>query len=254
MTRDEMLDKVEKLLALSTSENEHEAASAAAHAAAIMERHAIEMADLGPLGDGVGEALEESTFDPMGKRLVQWRARLALVVAEANGCSVYSRRLADGLRNTQIVGSKQDVGKARLLFDFCVAEIARLTLQNATGRGRAFANAYRHGCVEAIGAAIKAESARIRADATARGSSCALVVADRAQAANEFIRDRHPMGRASRAHVSSRRGLAEGKRDGERIYRGRHRVDGSTEGESFSRRLGSEAPDSGAHEPVRSGD
>lgn len=218
MTRTEMLEKVRKLLALAGSDNEHEAAAAAARAASIMERYEIEAADLGNLDDEP-EEIEETTFDDHGGRLTRWRAVLASILAQASGCAVYT---VGG--RIQIVGKPSDVERAGILFRYCREEIERLAIRHARGQGRAYANAYRHGCVSAIGTSIRQEAAKTQRAAQEAGNTSALVLVDRQKAANTHMHQVHGSMRASRSQVSSAAGLRAGRADGAAIYGGRSRV------------------------------
>ena len=120
---EKVLDKIKKLLALSdNNDSVEEAASAAAMAAALMEKHSIAQAEL----DGGGEEdVVESTFGIPGshrsgelKQKSTWQGELASAVAPAFGCAVVWRtRRWGGGRTTQRLFSLLDW--SILLARFC---------------------------------------------------------------------------------------------------------------------------------------
>ncbi len=77
-----LVEKVRKLLALSESPNEHEAALAAEKAQDLMLRHGIEMAQIaisqGASMIGIDDARMEGRIDP-------WRRHLAISIDESMG-------------------------------------------------------------------------------------------------------------------------------------------------------------------------
>lgn len=210
---DSIAEKIRKLLALAEgAANEHESASAAAMAARLMERHAISEAHLKRSDDSA--APETVTFynaGPRARKRARWRGRLALAVAGAHGAYVFWRG-----PHLMGVGRRVDVDAARVVFDYCAAEIERLTATRARGRGRSFANGFRHGCVTAVLSAIERERAALRAEMAAEGvSETALVVVDtRAQRAREAT---GKLGKL-RSYGVETRGYVAGRSAGEGIY------------------------------------
>lgn len=79
-----LIEKVQKLLALAESSNEHEATLAAEKAQELMLRYGIELAHIAALADkevGIGS-------NRIGCRIDPWRRALARAVAVANGCDM----------------------------------------------------------------------------------------------------------------------------------------------------------------------
>lgn len=223
MTHDEALKRVRKLLALAQSDNEYEAALALGRANALMERHRIEAAAL----DDSPEADEpvEVWDDPLDEKArATWKWRLAHNLAKANGCALYVNKGA-----IIITGRASNVKTVRYLYRYCIRSIDSLARVKGKGNGRTWMNNYRIGCVEAIGAAIKAERDAERAklrEATA-GDSMALVRIDNAiarvdsevKSADHFMRSKIRLvsGRGSSfRHDGS--GRAAGRSDGAGIY------------------------------------
>jgi len=193
MTREEAIDKAQKLMALGESSNEHEAASAIAMATALLERYEIEMSDLGV---DEGEEIEEASFRMhTGTSKIYWKRNLAQVLAHSHGASVFFR----GSR-VILVGKPTDMAPVEKLYWDCMKEVERLARKKCPGKGKSFAHSFRLGVVSAIEQAIARESAslrrKIRAERAAAGkeiSEVALMVVDNRRAEAQAFRNKaHP--------------------------------------------------------------
>lgn len=185
MNIDQAIDRARKLFALATSNNPHEAAQAAARAQEILDRYEITQAMLDADND-VDDEEEIENFAEKGapldtaKALASWKKRLAMGIAEANQCLVYSGR-ARGKRAIQIIGRPSDVQKVRYMYDYLVRETDQLTKHHARGCGHTWANNFRHGVVDTLRSVLEATRAKVAADMRAAADgSLALVRVDNA--------------------------------------------------------------------------
>ena len=171
-----VMAKISKLLALAKSANVNEAANAAAAAQRLMDEHRRAAADLAASTPTAAGGIGESSFDGrLDGKLVAWRCHLATVIANHNGAIILLRR---GL--LVIVGTPDDVGISRYLFDYLTREIDRLTASHARRKGRAYANSFRIGCVHTIKLRLDTERAKaVRASAT---TALVIAGADKARA------------------------------------------------------------------------
>jgi hypothetical protein len=228
MNEQQAVDKIRKLLSLAQSENEHEAASAAAMAQALMDTHRIEVAMLDESSEPDEEI--ETWDDPLQETSATWARTLGHQIARANGCSTYRTG------SSQIIcGRASKVATARYIFAYCKREIEKLAARKS-GNGRTWLNNYRHGCVAAINDAIAKEKYTAReqmrakaADACTLTDSSALVVVNsaivkvdrEASEVSQWAKRTHNLragsGSAARHHSGAR---ASGRRDGASIYRG----------------------------------
>ena len=215
----EILDRIQKLLTLGESDNEHESALAIARAQALMERHRITMADV--VGAEAGEKVAE--FEVMVglggsktgrlKRRVGWHGFLAGTIARANGCFMVWAG-----PKIFIAGCESDVKAAMAMRSFCQAEIDRLTAKFAAGQGRAWGVAFRNGCVDAIGAAIREEQAALREELRGTVTETALVIVNtRATEARGYF---GKLGTSNLSSGSDYSGRAAGRAAGTNIYSG----------------------------------
>lgn len=124
MTKERIIDKIEKLLRLATSPNEHEAAAASARAQKLMEKHQIDVLELG------GED-EENTLQAMddfieGKQRYEgWYTNFFNSLAMAYDLDPYfsKRRRYTGLR---VIGLKSDILLFKQVFAYLIETITRL--------------------------------------------------------------------------------------------------------------------------------
>lgn len=170
-------EKIRKLLKLAENNpSQEEAAAAAAAAVRLMEKHAIEEAEI--LGRGPEEVTTRTFSDSM-KNVTPWRGELASVVASAFGCAAIWRRYgkgADRLVELMIAGREKDIDAAIIARDYCQAEVEFLARRARISRaeGRSF----RFGVVQAIREAIELERAMLRQKMRGEVSESSLMVVD----------------------------------------------------------------------------
>jgi hypothetical protein len=180
------MDKVERLLRLADSDNAHEAAAALGQANRLMAEHGIEQSMLGADKAEAAEAvINDYTPLDTSRRYVAWKGQLAMTLGKHNACRVWK---SGG--DLHLVGRPSDVSGVRYLYAYASREIDRLARAHAQGRGRVYANNYRLGCVEGIGAALRAADKAMREHlyqgaheaSQAAGNASALVRLDNALA------------------------------------------------------------------------
>ena len=121
------LDKIKKLLALSKSNNEHEAATALAQAIRLAAEAGIDIDTIDP----EAEPLEER--DRSGgaqSRIEQWRGQLWLRIARIFGCAVYYRARYNNQLNLEycirLIGRASDIAVADYVATHLQNELMRL--------------------------------------------------------------------------------------------------------------------------------
>ena len=128
--RDKILDRVKKLLALSTSSNVNEAANAAAAAQRLMLEHKLTEIDVSDIQDDEGmnatwtARIFELSLGASGFSS-RWKFVLVTAVARAFFCEAVGLRVGQR-RKVRIVGRKEDVEIAARVFRYLHAEINRL--------------------------------------------------------------------------------------------------------------------------------
>lgn len=123
------LDKIKKLLALSKSDNEQEAANALAMA---MQYASEEGVDLGTLDLNDEDILtQDYSCEPQSKKLERWKTYLWIRVSRIFGCAIYGNSFFDrdfNLRHRiKIAGRKSDIEIADYVGSYLQRELLRLS-------------------------------------------------------------------------------------------------------------------------------
>jgi hypothetical protein len=120
MTRERIIERVRKLLALSNSSNEHEAALAAAHAQRLLAEHNLAMSELEMQEEGAGEA------ELLVARTVpKWLSSLFATVAGAFDCFPIVTTTPSNSR-LRFIGVGEDSAVAACTLEYLIKELRRL--------------------------------------------------------------------------------------------------------------------------------
>jgi hypothetical protein len=210
-----LLARVQKLLALATSNNVHEAAAAAARAQALIEAHQLEgllaqdARDVVDIGDGRDAPLE------VGRRLRRWKVVLATVLGEHNGCVAWTEDRGDDTALC-LAGRVADREVTAALYAWLVVRIEWLSATHGAGRDRRWHEAFRVGAAEAIAARLAESPTDAHAnDNDTDDASTALVKADRQRrrdAVDRYVAEHLRLGRGRGFAVD-----AHGYRRGQKV-------------------------------------
>ena len=123
--RDKLIDKIRKLLALSTSANEHEAALAAEKAQALLAEYNLSMTDIVTDEEGKDEGFiidgEMVDDDPY-----PWKRQLCQAVSKLYFCKYFFVRIRGvGIRNS-IVGAPHNIAVAKMMYQYLADTTERL--------------------------------------------------------------------------------------------------------------------------------
>ncbi len=231
MTRDRLIDRIAKLLALANNNNSvEEAALAASRAQALMLEHEIDQATV-ELSDEPPE-LEDVVMDSikLGKTRVSWKADLWYGIAEGNGCQGVTGPGGRGrLAKLYAFGRQSNVETCRYMYQWLVKEVDRLAKQALAerdcpdmGANRRYANSFRAGAAQVIARRLEDARAATFRQAEAQGKGCALVLVKNDMAvvkreAKDLQRKAWggvATGSYSRGAVSSGAGYRDGKQAG----------------------------------------
>jgi hypothetical protein len=186
-TREEVIQKIQKLLRLAQSDNIHEAALAAAHAQRLMEEHRIEQASLDYEPDRESEeevedfSMKGAPLDAADHSVSAWRGRLGVIVADSQQCKVYYINVG-GRKEFHIIGRPTDVEAVRYLYAYLKREIERLCQRDGKGCGMVWRNQFRMGAVDTVTTMLReATDAERTKVVEAVGEERALVVLDRVE-------------------------------------------------------------------------
>lgn len=161
LSYEDALEKVKKLLKLSTSNNPNESATAAAMAQQIMDKYNISQLAINEANPSIEVKTDivdtGANGEPVdsGGRLTQWRIFLITSLATANGCVSYINRRYRDKTSIFLIGERNSVQTINYLYKYFSSEIDRLANQNCSGTGRIYSNNYRIGAVTAINDRLK---------------------------------------------------------------------------------------------------
>lgn len=188
MTEVNVLDKVRKLLRLSTSSNANEAALAAAKAQELIDRYqlanamlSLDAPNMAPIDEPIEDFGRKGAPLDNRKRLDRWAVQLASEITHANACKSYSEGAV-----IQIIGRPSDVDTVRYLYGYLAREVELLTASHGKGCGRTWCNNFRLGAVETIARKVyeqrKETIRQFRAEFTSPSNepSTALILANQA--------------------------------------------------------------------------
>jgi hypothetical protein len=178
-----LVEKVRKLLALSESPNEHEAALAAEKAQDLMLRHGIDMAQIaisqGAGTIGVDDARVEGRIDP-------WRRQLAASIAKSMGGRVVFTRyyaIPSVMSFFGPAGGAQSIAalyrhlEARLV---TISAIATANRRERSVHGRTYRTSFLLGAVDRLDWWLSRHRAQVTTDASSRALVIIASALDRA--------------------------------------------------------------------------
>lgn len=219
-----VIDRVKKLLALTTSSNANEAAAAAAVANKLIDQYRLAASELETSSEDHEEVFEDSAPLYESGRITQWKSSLACHLAKHYGCAIYN---AKGFRQNlfKLVGRKSDIEIIRYMFSWLSIEIDRLSDQASKGRGfnrsagKVFSNSFCSGAV--VGISNQLETSRKEVAQTV--SSVAMVRLNlRLEEAIDFMNDAHKLKKTNNNSKSyfDRGAYEAGKVRGQSIHLG----------------------------------
>ncbi len=186
---EKIIDKVRKLLALSTSSNEHEAALAAQRATEMLLKHNLSLADLEVKKSPY--TWHDTPFEQSG-----WKRSLIYGIAKYNLCDTI---LSKGGKSLHIVGKQHNIEVVLYLYAYLGREIDRLadlgyksTLTNNTIRR--WKTAFREGAVYEVVERLK--DAHQGAD-----NGCRALVVVNTKELDEEMRKRFKNARTVSRHI-----------------------------------------------------
>lgn len=193
----DIVEKVRKLLALSTSSNIHEAANAAAVANKYITQYRLKEEDYAQ--QQVEPTTNEIVFDDpdpiyVSARVIPWKMQLACILAQHYGCAIWNDKkynVGDNKRSVsryRLIGRPTDVSFVRAMFDWLVQGISQYSEAECRGRGHATANSYCLGAVRGIHNLFQEARDNVVAKAALAGRSTSIVrLNNREQEAQQYL-------------------------------------------------------------------
>ena len=225
-----IIDRVKKLQALSTSANANEAAAAAAAANRLIDQYRLSLADL-EIKESAKEPVEEADgYIYQSGKITFWRSNLAALLAKHYGCAIWndadwsSGRMVSRYR---LVGRRSDIGICHYMYSWLTLEIERLSNSEAKGRGRVFVSSYCVGFVSGISEQLKLSRVQVQEQAT---SSSIVKINERLVESEAELNRLHKLKKTGASFHSriDHNAFSAGKNRGESIHLGAKLSTGGT--------------------------
>lgn len=168
MDQSEIESKIRKLLALSESDNPHEAANAAARAQRLITKYKIEKLNESGEDFAIPEVEQQTRwpfFTYRTKKPSYWRWRIASAIARANNCQPWYGQVGD-VRMCFCIGGAEDAAHAQAIYKYIEPLVVGMRDRGRPfhvrgGRKRSWNHAFETGASAAIADRIEQQ---IRSD------------------------------------------------------------------------------------------
>ena len=117
----QIIERVRKLLALSTSSNPHEAALAAAKVQELLQQYNLELSQVETATKEQPPAYEHQSVDVGSKRV--WKRLLMGAIAHAHFCEAVTM---SGTTRLAVIGQKHNIEVAHYLYDYLSRQLVLL--------------------------------------------------------------------------------------------------------------------------------
>lgn len=146
-----VIERVRRLLALAQSDNEHEAAIAMEKAQKLIHEHRLSVHELEQSGQTPKEPAEiPETPSLSGARVPVWKRRLLTIIADANGCMLFSRGARWGEKHFYVVGRTSDVEIVNYLFAYVMTQMVEMAAKECRGKGRSYKDQWFHAAIQGL--------------------------------------------------------------------------------------------------------
>lgn len=224
-----IIEKVQKLLALSKSENIHEAIAAAGAANKLIDEYRLSISDLEVNGQIVEPLEEDQSYIYESGKVTRWKMHMIMHLVKHYGLAIWNDvSYPEGRQVTRyrLVGRKSDITIAKYMFAYLSSECSRLATLQGKGRGRVWIASWCDGFVSGIYDQLK----KSRNEVAVTTSNAAMIKIDlRSQEADEFMRQLHNNLRKKGSysqHQTDYNAFANGLEQGKKIHLGQNLGDG----------------------------
>jgi len=210
-----IIRRVNKLLALAGSENEHEAALAMQRATQLLRRHNVEMTTAGDAGDnpaGNPSACVRLVIKTGKKQIPSWRKAICLILkdyffVEVIFSSLYDAQRRDSYRTIELLGRSENVPVAEHCYYFLEQQLEFLwgkNRQRFKGNARTAKNSYYLGLLHGFSQKMAEQAQHIsqgktqqRSEAVERSEMTGALIVSEDTLLQKFVKFHFPRLRTS---------------------------------------------------------
>ena len=214
LTRDKVMDKIRKLLALSTSSNVNEAAVAAAAAQRLMFQYKVEMTEVEIATEEAEPIVDLDILADSGQKCaMRWQVVLLNSIARANFCRlVITPWSAYSKSKLRVFGKKADIQTTNYLYLAVTSHIHescdRWAKEEMGSPSRTQRGSFRYGAAITVGQrmmdARRSEEAKLRIpEASTRNTTAIVHVETAERQVDEHLRKLFPKTKAHRTSRSA---------------------------------------------------
>ncbi len=212
-----ILERVKKLLALSQSPNEAEAASALEKAHELLRDYNLSIENITVDSDYAIDAYEQGT------RLQSWRLVLLSVLCDCNYCKLLESRdyLQPGdaadtrtIYTLKIAGRPHNIDVCKSLADYLLKAVERLAKVMASGKGKQYISSYKMGLSSNLIERLR----QLKQEDSLQATGHELIVRE-SENVDAFLSQKFDRlrNKTTRARVSQASAYAQGQKDGQNI-------------------------------------
>ena len=174
MNKEKITDKIRKLLALSKSDNEHEASLALRNANKLLMKHNLEMKDIEDQID-MATIVEEDVMS--GGRIMNWKSMMLKSIMDLNNCELLISSIRRGTKTVKAIGKKQNIEVSVSIYHYLIIAMERkLSKDNPRNK-----QSFRLGFAHSISSKIR-EIIRERDNSNINVECTALVIQEKRMA------------------------------------------------------------------------
>lgn len=190
MVNDKILNRIQRLLALSGSDNKNEAANAYAAAQRLLTEHRISMAEVAAANGKPIASVWQKQIHQGGKRFTRWMTYLFNQLCLLNGCRLV---LVSNPLYYHVFGSTEDIEIIEYLYNSIrgqVEVLCMLEMQLGSGFGKGWAANFKYGAVEMVIKRLKETKAQ--AEQKHVGSAAMVLISKQSEAVDAMTQLHHP--------------------------------------------------------------
>lgn len=167
-----IIEKVQRLLALSKSNNIHEATTAARLANKLIDEYRLSMFDIENAVEEASEPIEEdSEYIYQSGKVTPWKHNLVILLSKHYACAVWNDTSFNTGRQVsryRLVGKRSDIGICRYMYSWLTLECQRLADLEVKGCGRVFIASYCTGFVNGIALQLQESRSEVQKTVTSQ--------------------------------------------------------------------------------------